>query len=530
MRLCTWLPSLAIVAFAIAPCRAALTVVETPVSTDASDQIVPAVHGNAIVWEDYRSESTAGADLWRFDIQALQAFPLVEAPYDQIAPFVRDSLVVFQDNSDFGTGGPYTFDIWRVPIGGAALPVTQTLQDEESACLVPGRVVFARNAGNGNWNIIERDLTTSVETPVGVTLSAEQYPSTSARYTVFSRLNGTDYDLWAFDRDTNATVPISTASGDQWLPWTDGQRVVWEDWRNASTAPDIYMYDFATQVETPVCTLAGRQQDPVISGNYIVWSDRRSGQWKVYLLDLATGEEQMIAGSAGSAIDPRVDGNVVVWRDRRFGNDDVYMATLARIYSPDQTIGDVRLRPDGTAVDLSGKIATRDLGEVFGIQEPDRSAGILVRGALALQPGSAVAIKAVLQTLPSGERILEPLEPVSSAEPGDPPKPLGLNNLTLCGDDFGAYTPGADSAVALNTVGNLVRTWGRVTASGDGWFTIADGSDVPGGVRVECAPLAPPQLQAIVAVTGIARLKLSGEARLRMIQVSLAEDIEILEP
>ena len=128
-----------------------------------------------------------------------------------------------------------------VQIGGTAFALTHTIQQEESSCLYPGRVAFARDAGNGNWDIIEKNLDTLIETPIGATLGAEIFPSTAGKYTVFSRLSGNQYDLWAYDRVMAQVFPISQAPGDQWLASTDGRRVVWEDWRNSATAPDIYM-------------------------------------------------------------------------------------------------------------------------------------------------------------------------------------------------------------------------------------------------------------------------------------------------
>ena len=530
MRLCSWLVLVAIIACG-ASARADLAVIESPVSTAVNDQILPAVFGGRIVWEDYRNEAAAGADLWWYDIQAGQSYPLVEAPEDQIAPFIWDDLVVFEDNRDTTSGGPYLFDVWMVQIGGTASALTRTIQQEESSCLYPGRAVFARDAGNGNWNIIEKNLETLTETPIGATLGAEMYPSTAGKYTVFSRLSGTQYDLWAYDRVTASVFPVCQASGDQWLASTDGRRVVWEDWRNAETAPDIYMYDFLTQQETAICTQPGKQQDPVISGSYIVWSDGRSGQWRVQLHDLNTGLDQAISGVTPAALDPRIHENVVVWRDRRNGDDDVYMAQVGPSYSPFATIGQVRLSPDETGVELSGKIVTRDLGNSFGIQEPDRSAGILVKGVWAVAPGDSVSVKGILKTLESGERILEPVI-VRVASAGDAPVPLGVNNRTLGGEDFGDFTTGLSSGLdgwGLNNVGNLMRVWGRVTASGNGWFALAGWNPSAGDLRVECPGLTAPAVDAMVQVTGIAGLNLSGETRNRLIRAARAEDIVPLD-
>ena len=110
--------------------------------------------------------------------------------------------------------------------------------------------------------------------------------------------------------------------------------------------------------------------------------------------------------------------------------------------------------------------------------------------------------------------------------------PLGVNNRTLGGEDFGDFTTGLSSGLdgwGLNNVGNLMRAWGRVTASGNGWFALAGWNPSAGDLRVECPGLTAPAVDALVQVTGIAGLNLSGETRNRLIRAARAEDIVPLD-
>ncbi|MEJ5298309.1 MAG: hypothetical protein WHZ52_09775, partial [Armatimonadota bacterium] len=108
---------------------------------------------------------------------------------------------------------------------------------------------------------------------------------------------------------------------------------------------------------------------------------------------------------------------------------------------------------------------------------------------------------------------------------GAPPEPLGVSNRTCAG-------PG------LSNAGLLVRTWGRVTARGTGFFYVDDGSGlldgsstggVPNrGIRVagDAGAVAVGQM---IRVTGISSVFLtSGELR-PLIRTRSAQDIAVMQ-
>ena len=492
---------LAIMALSAAACKADLAVVVSPVCTNPSDQISPDIYGNNIVWEDYRDEATNAADIWRHDLSLSQEFPLVQAPGNQWLPAIWGLNVVFQNDPDPDSPG-ILFDIWRSVIGGSASAISLAPQNEWSPAISGNRVAWERDNGNGNWDIISYDLGTSTEKPVASSLSAEQYASTGGDYTVYSKLNGIDYDLYSYQHSTSATTLIAGGVGDQFMASTNGKRVVWEDWRSTTPgqAPDIYMYNLQTHTQTPICTASGQQLNPVIWGSYVVWWDKRTGTPQVRMYDLNTGLEQAVSPPGQRASFPRIYQNRVVWQVWNGTNNDIYMAQIGPTYQDFPTVGAVREQPDGTGVSITGKVVTRDFGDFFAIAEIDRSSGILVKGQWTLTPGTIVAVKGILKSTDSGERIIEPSDvtPGLIGNPGNEPVELRLSNGAVSGSDLGVNTPGVTNGVGLNNVGNFVATWGKVLESGADWFYITDGTSLSdgtgtyGGLRVECPGITPP--------------------------------------
>lgn len=173
-------------------------------------------------------------------------------------------------------------------------------------------------------------------------------------------------------------------------------------------------------------------------------------------------------------------------------------------------IGEARLLPNGSPIVLPGKTVTAAFYGAFYISEDDRSAGIKVNSTAAVLPGDRVNVAGTLSTL-NGEREVSAAS-VNVSLPGELLMPVGLSNIRLGGEGFGAFSPGVAGGIGLNNFGLLVRTWGRVSASISGFYLyIDDGSTLVDGygytgLRVDVSELAgwsAPPVGRRVQVTGI---------------------------
>ncbi len=193
------------------------------------------------------------------------------------------------------------------------------------------------------------------------------------------------------------------------------------------------------------------------------------------------------------------------------------------------TIGQARSLADGAMATVRGVVSSGAApgGTTLYVQAEDRSSGIRVALAspvLAEVPvGARVEVTGTVGSF-SGERAL-----LSSglrvAGAGAPPEPLGVSNRVFGG-------------AGLSNAGLLVRTWGKVTSRGSGFFYVDDGSGLADGtstggqpntgVRVAGDPSRVEPGQT-VQVTGVSSVFLSGGLPRPVIRTRSASDIAILD-
>lgn len=120
---------------------------------------------------------------------------------------------------------------------------------------------------------------------------------------------------------------------------------------------------------------------------------------------------------------------------------------------------------DGTIVSVSKVVVTAVFGGDVYVQASDRSAGTVVRGAMGLSLGSIATIVGRMATV-DGQRAIEDAA-IVSISPSVAPRPVSLkvSSLRLDSDERRS-----------STFGLLAMVRGQVTATGDTWFRISDGS------------------------------------------------------
>lgn len=177
-----------------------------------------------------------------------------------------------------------------------------------------------------------------------------------------------------------------------------------------------------------------------------------------------------------------------------------------------------KLQADGVFVSVAGQIATsalQDFATFFYVEDSLRSSGIRVNippvAVVNLARGSVVNVIGTISTAANGERQLS--GPIAIVTAGAAPlTALGMSSKSIGGQDFGVPPLGqygVTGSRGLNNVGLLVKTWGQVTALGDGYVVVSDGS---GSVRLDTTALASqPGLHSYITVAGISNLYASGD-------------------
>ncbi len=218
-------------------------------------------------------------------------------------------------------------------------------------------------------------------------------------------------------------------------------------------------------------------------------------------------------------------------------------------------ISEIKRLPDGASVVVRRAVVTRVFDNIFYIESDDRTSGIRVAtSGHSLTSGMRADVIGVLATNADGERYVMASWVNESGEGSV--QPVGVSGISVGGGDY-EYNPvtgagqrgvtawrrvrdeGGDwrwepyQVQGLNNIGLLVRTWGRVTWSGDDEFYIDDGSglrDASGhsGLRVYAPNADLPSVGDFVKVTGIVSCWEASGVLCRMLLVADQSDIIVV--
>ncbi len=283
--------------FAVGSVRApALTITETQITTDPEAQGWPAIHGDRIVWQDWRNPP-AYSDIYMYDLSTSTETPITIRRAEQQSPAIYGDRIVWEDNRD----SP------------------------------PGESIS---------NIYVYDLSTETETPITTDPVNQLNPVIYGDRIVWEDWGEgvLHRDIYMYDLSTETETQITTDPADQKNPAIYGDRIVWFDDRDFQAIGDIYMYDLSTSTETPISTDPADQYNPVIYGDRIVWVDTRNGNSDIYMYDLSTETETQITTDPSNQRAPAIYGDRIVWFDDRNGNNDIFMAELSYGPTPSDAI------------------------------------------------------------------------------------------------------------------------------------------------------------------------------------------------
>ncbi len=284
------------------------------VTTNDSDQLVPAVNGTLVAWEDYRNvDAGAGADVYARDMTSSPGPETLIAGGngDQGQPAVSNQYIVWVDNDAIRARPRSGGNVINVANGNGA-------KFDPAVC---GSLVVWTDMRNGNSDIYGRDLAGGQDVPIAATPATEAYPDCDGSRVVYMSTGATTAaDISMFDRTTGATTVLSAQPWLEWQPAISGNRVVWQAWSDVVTGINILGVDLSTGTPFTVTTAAGDQTLPAISGTIVTWQDSRSGTDDVWFVNLG-GTESPVAGAVGQEPPgerraPKISGRRIVWQQR----------------------------------------------------------------------------------------------------------------------------------------------------------------------------------------------------------------------
>jgi len=324
-----------VMVFAVLLPVVALAGAEIRITTDPGWQYLPAISGNKVVWYDNRNTGNQSDwDIYLYDVTTGIESRITTTPVHGLlgAPAISGNRIVWAD-SRAGNWDIYLYDI----TAGVETQITSDPANQFHPAISGDRIVWEddRNAPAGSHDIYLYDLASGIETQITSNSSFEQSPSISGDRIVWEDNRNGNWDIYLYDITSGVTTQITTDTHHQWHPKISGDTIAWEDDRNCNDPQcdtfsgnwDIYRYDLSTGTEFPVTTDTSNQSNLSISGNRIVWEDKRNASpfnYDIYMYDLTTGTESSITMDSYDQVYPAISGDRIVWADNRSGNWDIF--------------------------------------------------------------------------------------------------------------------------------------------------------------------------------------------------------------
>ena len=248
---------------------------------------------------------------------------------------------------------------------GAAIAIAATARNEERPRTDGRLVVWEDRQADGSWDVWAKELGTAAP-PFAVTATPdadERRPAVDWPWVVYQAKSIADpaapWQVFAKNLVTGTTVAADPTTQNELDPAVSGDRVVWQDFRDAGYG-EIYLKDLAPGSVRRITNDPGGQYHPDISGDWVVWADNRNTQFDLYGLNLNRGRAVRLTNTPENEISPRVVGPWVVYLEDAAGvaKNNIRVVSLSNLAS-------VQLTNDGTPKETP-KIASGRLVWVDG--------------------------------------------------------------------------------------------------------------------------------------------------------------------
>jgi beta propeller repeat protein len=236
---------------------------ETTICTAWGDQWGPKIFGNYIVWYDYRNDpdgmmsggptSDENADIYMFDLgpDGTKGTPddggeivVCSDPETQEVPDIHGNTIVWADYRDYVTS---SWNIYKSTINPLIeSPLVTQANNQNRPAIWYDKVVWEDFRNLFNYLIYEMNISTSVESIISDSNQYQQYSSIYGNKVVWSDFRGDgDMNIWFHNLETGDDWLISNKTLSQMRPNIYGNRIVWWD-----SNSEVWMHDFAPMVDS----------------------------------------------------------------------------------------------------------------------------------------------------------------------------------------------------------------------------------------------------------------------------------------
>lgn len=516
--------------------HAGVLLTPTAVNLTASiygDQTEPSIAWNGseylVAWTGNETYSTSNMDIRGLRLDSTlhakdtSAITICSVEQDQTTPCVASNgtqfMVVWEDYRNAPSTSYYYTDIYGATVDANGTPTAIASAINMST----GFQHKPRIASNGaDYYVVWEDYRSGSSQIYGVKVTASRSVASSLG-TAMPATYPTQYN-----------PQIGYGGGSYFVTWSDGMRVSGCRVTAAGAITDvagINIDNSPSSKDRPSSWWDGTQYQ-------VVWEDYRSqfvGNSDVYYTTVgstgvaSTGPRSALVSDLIPQLKPLIFGSassgLLFYSRYENYSDGVCFAPLTQQGQQEvASIMDAKQKPTGTLVMLRGKVVTAIFTGYFYIEEVDRSVGIKVVSSVTVHVGDMVDVSGVIGTC-DAERQITTGSVTAMGAAGSPTMPFAMRGDALGGVGRGAVT-GITGASGANNIGLLVKTWGKVSSTGSGYFYI---DTKPGmSIKVKSGTLIPPLVGQTVAVTGVSTCEVSFGSVCRAIMPRLQSDILVL--
>jgi hypothetical protein len=282
------------------------------ITQDAYDDLFPRISEHTVVWQGQVNQQDW--EILYYDIDTSSVHQLTNNTYDDTEPVICYPFVVW--TADCGTGG--TSEIWFCDLS-AAIPKPVRLTDNNYEDLYPDvsfvselglrpRVVWQGNPKGDDWEIFRYDGIATEQLTDDV--KDDQLPKVSGEKIVWR--NGTATNEWEiYLYDGTGPIRLTDTLYPETRPQISGSTVAWEGFDGSDW--DIFAYQRNT-IKNVSNNINADDRYPVLNGSLVAWQWGESPQIQVTMFDL---EEHILYAFSGTGDDtsPRIYGQEIVWQN-----------------------------------------------------------------------------------------------------------------------------------------------------------------------------------------------------------------------
>mgnify|MGYP000870971321 FL=1 len=311
-------------------------ITETQITSNVSDQMLPDIYGDKIVWHDTRN---GNLDIYMYDLSTSKETQITSNESWQGWPDIYEDRIVWEDERN-GVSNP---DIYMYNLSTSEeTQITTNESFQFNPAIYGDKIIwqdFRENRdGDAETDIYVYDLSAHNETSIATTALGcwgNPHPMICGDKVVwYDCLDESRRGIYIYDLSSNKKTLIS-ADGSK--PAIYGDKIVY-----VKDSVNLYLYNISTSTETKISTIGSYKKSISIYGNRIVWEDYRSDHPDIYMYDISNSTETRITTSesvddpVAGTYNPVIYSDRIVWQDYRNGNNDIYMATLTWDEEPSQ--------------------------------------------------------------------------------------------------------------------------------------------------------------------------------------------------